>query len=157
MVRDGQRIRFVCRAAVLILLLAGLLAVACWGPDVRERLRFAAVYRQTQAEVETIESRRPEGIPERIWQHECWWAGIAVANVCFSLDNVPLTRMEQFHNDVVHRLESEEPLSLEFFDWLWVELASLSPTGADYVQRIGAVYREDSGSLRQSLMSDATE
>lgn len=157
MVRVGQSIQTVGRTAGLLLVLVVVFAVVQWGPEARERLEFASIYRQIQADVEAIEARRPEEIPARVWKHECWWAGIAIANVCFSLDHVPLRRMERFREDVSARLDGDQPLSLEFFDWLWDELANLSPTGADYVSRIGAIYRAESGPLRQTLMQDATE
>lgn len=92
-------------------------------------------------QIDSIAQRISLSLPPPEQEVVVFWTPCAYGNVCFSPDEVSLTELKRFNEDV--RLRAKGSVDLATADWIWRRLAETGPHGAKYVARFEPKYRKE--------------
>lgn len=105
-------------------------------PNVRHMMsvrRYNLASHRINQKLWALEARRPETISPELWDASASWASISFCNICFSESHVPYEEMLRFERELDGKLAGS--IDLDFFEWIWARLATVSPHGSRYVTR----------------------
>ena len=127
---------------------AALAAVGWVVVEFYRQKEFHGEVRRIAGVIQSLETRRPEGVSKEFWEAGVTWTGIAHANICFSRSHVPTPAVYRFGRQLDERLK--QPLDRNFFEWTWDRLAETSPHGADYAGRFRIMMHEAMAATKTS-------
>ncbi len=127
--------------SLLILVGAGAILVGLLAPAFVSRFSYAQQQHKVSDLINSLSGCRPNTASPAEWEAATTWTGIAVANVCYSPEHVPLEELRQFRNELESKLDGD--VDLDSLGWIWDRLATTGPHGARYAAKFEVIYRAD--------------
>ena len=104
-----------------------------WINVIEPSRRHFAFCQDVTSQLETLAYKRPSGLSRQQWQQIFSWTLNANANTFPWAKEMAPADMDEFQINL--RKELSQPVTLNTVDWIWDEMARLTPTGRRYADR----------------------